>query len=405
MFMHGLSIKAYINAFALNIAAVQSVNTNLVANTFLAAKNIGFFLFFSFNYAGNGPWAKDDINIKKKTGCFFALDWFSLGAIEVIVQADDIFYINYFKDKPYIMPVFLWFFTNIPEYNKNWLWRGDDIWFNCVTGWYRFNKTGACTSNSGTTGNTAGQLQINSNINIYYSSILFTRYLDTVTITVGCRASTGVKNWNIWIGSTISANTISIILSYLITSKNISYSRLYFFNCNYSYYPSTACGTVEVAFTISIVLDFIPPAYTTGKGSSNFVNLYSFGCAYSFCPIYTCNCTATGVLDLFAVLGDAWSAENQLFYINNNLKSWCEVQLLYNYNLTIFIIADLNLQSAEIADEYILYYILNILNNIINIVVANYTNILVYNNYNKTLKYYKRYVENNITSSLASAIE
>lgn len=27
-----------------------------------------------------------------------------------------------------MMPVSPWFYTNLPEYNKNWLWRGDDLW-------------------------------------------------------------------------------------------------------------------------------------------------------------------------------------------------------------------------------------------------------------------------------------
>ena len=31
--------------------------------------------------------------------------------------------------KPYMMPVSPWFFTNLPGYDKNWLWRGDDLWY------------------------------------------------------------------------------------------------------------------------------------------------------------------------------------------------------------------------------------------------------------------------------------
>lgn len=29
-----------------------------------------------------------------------------------------------------MMPVSPWFFTNLPGYNKNWLWRGDDLWYD-----------------------------------------------------------------------------------------------------------------------------------------------------------------------------------------------------------------------------------------------------------------------------------
>lgn len=56
-----LAIDAKIDAFALNIAANQDVNTASIANAFLTTKNIGFYLFFSFDYAGNGAWAKADM--------------------------------------------------------------------------------------------------------------------------------------------------------------------------------------------------------------------------------------------------------------------------------------------------------------------------------------------------------
>lgn len=29
---------------------------------------------------------------------------------------------------PYMMPVSPWFYTNLPAYKKNWLWRGEDLW-------------------------------------------------------------------------------------------------------------------------------------------------------------------------------------------------------------------------------------------------------------------------------------
>ncbi|KAF7861794.1 hypothetical protein EAF04_007677 [Stromatinia cepivora] len=31
---------------------------------------------------------------------------------------------------PYMMPVSPWFFTNLPGYDKNWMWRSDDLWFD-----------------------------------------------------------------------------------------------------------------------------------------------------------------------------------------------------------------------------------------------------------------------------------
>ena len=29
-----------------------------------------------------------------------------------------------------MMPVSPWFYTNLPQYKKNWVWRGDDMWHN-----------------------------------------------------------------------------------------------------------------------------------------------------------------------------------------------------------------------------------------------------------------------------------
>lgn len=40
----------------------------------------------------------------------------------------DASYKQFLGGKPYMMPVSPWFYTNMPGYNKNWLWRGDSIW-------------------------------------------------------------------------------------------------------------------------------------------------------------------------------------------------------------------------------------------------------------------------------------
>lgn len=41
-----------------------------------------------------------------------------------------------------MMPVSPWFFTNLPGYDKNWLWRGDSVWYDR---WVQasYNKTTA----------------------------------------------------------------------------------------------------------------------------------------------------------------------------------------------------------------------------------------------------------------------
>ncbi|KAJ5767255.1 uncharacterized protein N7511_004871 [Penicillium nucicola] len=183
-----LAHEAKIDAFALNMAAGETTNGGSVGNAFLAAENYGFQLFFSFDYAGNGPWAESDvismittyaselvyfhrngqplvstfegpgnaadwINIKKQTGCFFIPDWSSVGAQAAAGLANgvadglfnwaawptgntdmntyvDASYIDFLEGKPYMMPISPWFFTNMPGFDKNWVWRGDDLWFD-----------------------------------------------------------------------------------------------------------------------------------------------------------------------------------------------------------------------------------------------------------------------------------
>lgn len=94
----------------------------------------------------------DDWNdIKAQNPCFFVPDWSSKGASVAVTLgngvADGLFnwgswpagpndmtttgdqsYVSALKGKPYMMPVSPWFYTNLPGYGKNWLWRGDNLW-------------------------------------------------------------------------------------------------------------------------------------------------------------------------------------------------------------------------------------------------------------------------------------
>jgi hypothetical protein len=183
----GAAQGAGIDAFALNMASDDSTNDIALPMAFTAADDMGFQLLFSFDYAGNGPWDKsivinmikeygsretyfkhngdpfvstfegpssaDDWNdIKKETSCFFIPDWSSIGAAPAVKLGDgvadglfswdawpkgpanmttypDASYYDFLGSKPYMMPISPWFYTNLPGYNKNWLWRGDDMWF------------------------------------------------------------------------------------------------------------------------------------------------------------------------------------------------------------------------------------------------------------------------------------
>ncbi|KAI1830399.1 CAZyme family GH71 [Penicillium roqueforti] len=150
------ALDAHINAFALNMA-VDSRVAEILPTAFQAAHDKHFSLFFSFDYAGNGPWkagdvaalleqytastayylykgqyivstfegpahAEDWIDLKQQYNVFFVPDWSSIGAKPASQLggsvADALF--SWAAVSP-------WFFTNLPGYDKNWLWRGDDL--------------------------------------------------------------------------------------------------------------------------------------------------------------------------------------------------------------------------------------------------------------------------------------
>ncbi|KAK4202758.1 glycosyl hydrolase family 71-domain-containing protein [Triangularia verruculosa] len=99
--------------------------------------------------------------IIKRTNAAFIPDWSSLGAKAALDAAPciphglfswapwpwgntngntyvDASYVEFLEaaekscgsDMQYMMPASPWFYTNLPGYNKNWLWRGDDLWFD-----------------------------------------------------------------------------------------------------------------------------------------------------------------------------------------------------------------------------------------------------------------------------------
>ncbi|RDW93688.1 glycoside hydrolase family 71 protein [Aspergillus mulundensis] len=181
-----LAKAAHLDAFALNFAA-SLTDLRPLQTAFAVAEKLGFSLFFSFDYAGAGPFEKDVVidiigqfqsspayytykgkplvstfegpgnaadwkDIKAKTNCFFIPSWSSLGAKEALklgtpdglfswaawpwgnqdmdtyVDASYLDYLDQAGGKAYMMPVSPWFYTNLPGYDKNWIWRGDDLW-------------------------------------------------------------------------------------------------------------------------------------------------------------------------------------------------------------------------------------------------------------------------------------
>ena len=178
--------KAHIDGFALNVGPQDSYTDQVVERAYAAAEKLGnFSLFLSFDYASNGPWPADRVitminmrksspaqfyyqgkplvstfegaqnkddwpHVKSATDCIFVPAWTSLGpsgianALHVVDGAfswdawpvgaedkntkGDEAWMKALAGKPYMMPVSPWFYTNLPQWQKNWLWRGDDLW-------------------------------------------------------------------------------------------------------------------------------------------------------------------------------------------------------------------------------------------------------------------------------------
>jgi hypothetical protein len=177
---------AHIDGFALNIASQDTYTDSSLQKAYSAAEHVGnFSLFLSFDYLSQGPWNLEQVisttNTYKSspaqfnyhgkpfvstfegvdnvldwpviiagTGCYAVPSWTSLGTggiASVLDFIDGMFswdawpvgasdmttvsdkqWVDAIGGKTYMMPVSPWFYTNLPQWDKNWLWRGDDLW-------------------------------------------------------------------------------------------------------------------------------------------------------------------------------------------------------------------------------------------------------------------------------------
>lgn len=177
---------AFIDGFALNIAQQDPNTDSVLQKAYTAAEKVGnFSIFLSFDYLSGGAWPVDRVvdtinrykthpaqfyyndsplvstfegvgniddweEIRNQTDCFAMPDWTSLGpesfanvrdkvdgffswdawpvgAENKSLQSDEA-WVNVTDGKPYMMPVSPWFYTNLPQWNKNWLWKGAHLW-------------------------------------------------------------------------------------------------------------------------------------------------------------------------------------------------------------------------------------------------------------------------------------
>jgi hypothetical protein len=443
-----LAKNAHIDAFALNMARQDPTNYHSLEMAFAAANTVGFKLFFSFDYAGNGPWDQDEvtdlihkygpngayfqhnsqpfvstfegpgnaddwISIKQKTNCFFVPDWSSVGAKPAMALAggvaDGLFswsawpwgnqtmdtytdasYIQYLEGKPYMFAVSPWFYTSLPGYNKDWLWKGDSLWvdrwqellalnpmpefvqiiswndygeshyigpvydkalaslsigrapYDYITNmphdgwrdilpffidmyktgqgtvktetavfWYRPNVVSGC-SRSGTTANTASQLQLEFDPadvveDRVYVAALFGN--EVATVQVSFLKKSYFVSWDIIpdekAGSGLYFGSVPfqpgpVTVEILKSDASIARARGMDISegCrdgyqNFNAYVGRLSGIYDLDGQTKVPLG--EQECVKGKGAYDFNDLCNFTCSYGYCPVGACTCEAMGV--------------------------------------------------------------------------------------------------------------
>ena len=75
------------------------------------------------------PVASPEPHCRRLTCPLVSWDAWAQGAVDKS-DSSDLAWQSAAAPKAYMMPVSPWFYTNLPQYNKNWVWRGDDMWHN-----------------------------------------------------------------------------------------------------------------------------------------------------------------------------------------------------------------------------------------------------------------------------------
>ncbi|KAK4096835.1 carbohydrate-binding module family 24 protein [Parathielavia hyrcaniae] len=400
-----LAQQAGIDAFALNMANNDATNNIALPLAFDAAASRGFKLFFSFDHAGNGAWAKTVVRsmideygvkpahfkrgsqpfvstfegpenaadwtwIKAQTKCFFIPDWSSIGAQPAVRLADgvadglfswdawpkgpanmttypDASYYDFLGSKPYMMLISPWFYTNLPGYGKNWLWRGDDMWFQRwqqaitidrrpdyiqIISWNDFGEShyigplderqydAILTSRDAQVQVSIGGVvqqggwdqEPHGGVGVYHGSVPMGSATGPVVVTLkrgGTAIATvngasitnsctnGLNNYNAWVGSgsgpvtgTVAFTGDTAELKCVKGFGVYEFTGVCDFACANGYCPSAACTFLRKGLAN-------PPNETGVAGyplpgkSGSFKGLCSFDCNHGYCPDTVCGRT------------------------------------------------------------------------------------------------------------------
>ncbi|KAI5809829.1 putative alpha 1,3-glucanase, GH71 family [Peziza echinospora] len=179
---------AGIDGFALNIGPTDAWTETQLDNAYAVADKLGFKMLISFDQLCCGTWEVEHVSrlinkykgrpsqfkvgdkpfvstfegtnfieqwaqVRSQTGGIYLVpDWASLGpdgfkqhvgkvegafawdAWSITPKQKDTNQDKLWKErlgpgKAYMMAVSPWFYTNLPQYNKNWMWKGDSLWY------------------------------------------------------------------------------------------------------------------------------------------------------------------------------------------------------------------------------------------------------------------------------------
>ncbi|APA10045.1 hypothetical protein sscle_05g048150 [Sclerotinia sclerotiorum 1980 UF-70] len=365
------------------MAQGDSTNDAQVPLAFAAAEASGFSLFFSFDYAGNGAWPQSTVlsflNKYISSSAYyyvgdkpFVSTFEGPAALSAGGGAEinglfswaawpwgntdmgpyvDASYAQYLDDEfggsgsdfsHYMMAISPWFFTNLPGYDKNWLWRGDSLWYDR---WIQANylqpeyaaRWLASTSTlshrylqkqyfHNYPGNSRGMVSTEPGCrkllrnwrhiwkhpqsipgrvptgtlfkdNIFYSALLSGPGA-TVTVTIGGNTvlggwaktpfdGVGIYHGNVSMNGYTGAVTITLSRGdAVITGKDISTTCTHDIQ-NWNAWVGYAYGETVTATPTSLSKQVC----IAGTGAGNFLGLCQFTCSYGYCPVGSCVCT------------------------------------------------------------------------------------------------------------------
>ncbi|KAK2026961.1 hypothetical protein LX32DRAFT_723107 [Colletotrichum zoysiae] len=322
--------EAHIDAFALNMAQGEDMNDKSVMAAFAKAEQLGFQLFFSFDYAGNGPWKKqvvidmikkygsspahfhhkgkpfvstfegpaqadDWIDIKAQTGCFFVPDWSSLGAKKAIDRAGGV------ADGNTASQVQM-------EFRPSAL-VSDEVFFSALL----TEEAEVQVVIGGSPYRGTWRNKPEGGAGIYHGGVPFDgreggvevrlirggRIIMSVTgpdIGRVCN-SNGYNNFNPTTGGKTTTAPRSVTVPSLSNQICIGgwgandFGRLCEFTCSYGYCPKGACVCTALGTEFSYPNGTGPPGYALEGRGSSYAGLCSSACSYGFCPEEACGLT------------------------------------------------------------------------------------------------------------------